>query len=176
MRIFRRLLALLLVFAILIPLFSETIFSQENKATFQNTKKVEYEKVNPDSGYRYILKRFQEKLKLAFLFSASDKERFYEELVARRLAELKYIVEKNDRFRHEIASKRYFTTAGQLTEYILKNKNLESKKQDVENLLSSHLPVIDDLEKRFNDTTAEWRFIKHDADYLRIYIGKLQDK
>lgn len=149
----------------------------EQESTFSTqVPEIKYEQINPDLGSKYILKRLREKIRGIFSFSASSKEKFYRELANRRLAELKYVVEKKDLNHHEVASKRYFTTVGQLTEYILSNKSLERRKEEVANLLSSHLLVVEDLQKYFRDTTAEWRFIKHDADYLRIYIGKLQGK
>lgn len=139
--------------------------------------KVDYEKINPSDGFGYAKKRLKDKIKLfLFSFSPAKKLELYKEILGDRLAELKYVVDKKDWSDHERTSIRYATTAGEITEFVLKNKSLENRTGEISDLLSSHLPVIMDLETNFNDTTAEWRFIKHDEDYLKIYISQLSGR
>lgn len=136
---------------------------------------VTYEKVNPNDGFSYIQKRFGEKIKLIILsFSANSKENFYKELANRRIAELKYIIDNKDVNNFEIATIRYSSTIGEWAEFII-NKKLEEKKKPAIEVLTSHLPVVEQLMTGFDGTTAEWRFVKQDADYIRIYTSKLQE-
>lgn len=90
-----------------------------------------------------------------------------------RLAELKHIVDKRDIANIQTSTQRYSATAGQLTEFVLQKKNLADKKAEARELLLSHLPVVEELKSAYNDTTAEWRFVEHDVDYLKIYISQL---
>lgn len=136
---------------------------------------VVYEKVNPNDGFSYLTKRFGEKIKLIlFSVSANSKENFYKELVNRRLAELKFIIDNKDVNNFEIATIRYSTTVGEWTEHILAKK-LDDKKKPAIEVLSTHTPVVEQLMQGFDGTTAEWRFVKQDADYIKIYSAKLEE-
>ena len=136
--------------------------------------KITDEKVNPSNGFAYLQKRLGEKIKLSFLsLFAGKKENFYEEMVNRRLAELKYVIEKPDMNNFEHATTRYSTTVGYWVEYIEKKK-LNDQKQPAADMLLSHIPVMEQLMAKYDPTTAEWRFIKHDLDYLNIYISKMK--
>ena len=139
-------------------------------------RNVEQEKVNPLDGFEYLLKRLGEKVKLIFLsLSPSQKSAYYRELLARRLAELKFLIEKPEMAYFKTATIRYSTTAGMLTEYVLKNKDLVEERKKVVELLSSHLPVVEKLREVYDYDTAEWRFVKQDADYLQLYLAQLKD-
>lgn len=157
----------------------DTSFAQETSnlasTTMVSATEVLYEEVNPDGGFSFLQKRLGEKIKLFFLsFSANGKAEFYKELVNRRLAELKYVIEKEDKNNFEIATIRYSTTVGEWTEHILA-KNLIDKKRGAVEVMTSHLPVVEKLMTTYDGTTAEWRFVKQDFDYLNIYISKLKD-
>lgn len=136
---------------------------------------VAYEKTNANSGFGYVTKRLGEKVKLFFLsFSAEGKESYYTELAGRRLAELKYVIEKEDKNNFEIATIRYSSTVGEWIEFILDEK-LDERKEPAAGILTKHLPVVEKLMTKYDGTTAEWRFVKQDFDYLNIYISKLQN-
>lgn len=140
-----------------------------------NAMEVAYEKINPNGGFGYVTKRLGEKVKLFFLsFSRENKEGYYAELAGRRLAELKYVIEKEDLNNFEIATIRYSSTVGEWTEFILDEK-LEERKRSAVEVMTKHLPVVEKLMTKYDGTTAEWRFVKQDADYLNIYISKLQN-
>src|SRR3989338_1869818 len=134
---------------------------------------VQKENTNPGDGFGFIGKRIGEKFKL-FIYSPfpKAKENLYEDLVKRRLAELKYVIEKPDMANFEKATIRYSTTVGTWAEYIQKKK-LNDQKQSAVETLSSHLGVVEKLMTKYDPTTAEWRFVKHDFDFLNIYISKL---
>lgn len=136
---------------------------------------VAYDSVNPKDGFAFIWKRLGEKAKLVlFSFFPEKKADYYKKILDSRLAEMKYIVDNKDLNHIEKGSWRYSTIAGQYTEFILKKK-LANKKKDAVNLLTKHLVVVETFQEAFNPTTAEWRLVKQDADYLRIYISQLSD-
>lgn len=161
-------------------IFLVSSVSAENKAkdNIDAPKKemilVKYQSVNPSDGSKFLIKRFQEKIKLFTLFiSKTSKADYYQELVGIRLAELKYVIDNKDMARFENTTKRYYTTAGQLTEFIMK-KNLVDRKEKARELFESHIPVLESLRDTFKDTTAEWRFVHDDINYLKIYTERLK--
>ena len=162
----------LICLLLVISIFSPSTFAQEqNSPPPSAAKTISYENINPKDGYQYSLKRLKEKLTLVILtFSAKSKYNYYNELLKTRLAELKYVVDKKDISNIETTSQRYSQTAGELVDFVLKNK-LETEK--VKENLASQKKVVEELALAFNDTTAEWRFIKHTLDYIDIYISQL---
>ncbi len=136
---------------------------------------IEYVKINPDNGIFYKFKRLKERVWLDILsVSPNSKINYYQKLLDHRLAELKYITDKKDTTHIQKASQRYSTFAGQLAEYIL-DKNLDAKKQETKEFLASHLPVVEKMKQAYDPTTAQWRFVEYDVDYLEIYISQLED-
>lgn len=139
----------------------------------QDVQDIPYESINPKDGYRYVFKRLNEKITMVVLsFNPDKKADYYQKLIEVRLRELKYVVDKKDIANIQTVNQRYFTTAGQATEHIKKN-NLLQHKGKLKNLFSQHLAVLAKLKQSFNDTTAEWRFLEHNVDYLKIYSAQL---
>ena len=134
---------------------------------------VQKENTNPGDGFGFIGKRIGEKFKL-FLYSPLPKRKkdALEKLATTRLTELKYVIEQKDMANFENTTTRYSTTIGEWVEYINKKK-LTDQKQHAKEVLNSHVPVIEMLMTKYDPTTAEWRFVKHDLDYLSIYISQL---
>lgn len=140
-----------------------------------DTMVVTYEKANPSDGFIYFRKRFGEKLMLFFLsFSAERKERYYSELTNRRLAELKFVIDNGDMYNFEKVTTRYSSTVGMWVDFII-NKRFTDRKEPAVAVLTGHIPQVEQLMAKYDPTTAEWRFVKHDVDYLKIYISKLQE-
>lgn len=136
---------------------------------------VAYDSVNPKDGFKFILKRLGEKVRLGILsLSPGRKADYYKKVLDSRLAEMKYIVDNKDLNFIEKSSWRYSTIAGQYTEFVLK-KDLIDKKKEAVDLLAEHLAVVERFQEAFDPTTAEWRLVKQDADYLKIYISQLSD-
>ena len=133
---------------------------------------VPYEKVNPSGGGDYIIKRLKEKLGLFFSFSTDSKVNFLRKQLATRLAELKYTIDKKEMSFFEKATQRYFTTAGDTTN-LLKGKNKNEEFKPFSELLESHVPVLTKLRDMFQPTTAEWRFVEDDINYIRGYAKEL---
>ena len=159
------LLAIIIVFTLLLlpAIVTQTVNAQQSD--------IKYEDVNPQSGFKYSFKRLQEKIMLLFAFSETSKLDVYQNLLNRRLSELKFVVDKKDISNIQTVSQRYAQTAGEVTEFIQNTSS--SNKQSTKKLLESHLLIIKQFQNNFDNTTAEWRFLKHDEDYLRIYISNL---
>ncbi len=131
------------------------------------------ESVNPGSDYNFILKRLKEKLILMFLsVSVNKKANYYMKLVDVRLAELKYVVSNKDIANIQTSSQRYFSTAGQLEQYLLKN-NLSNIKGLAKDLFTSHRSKLEALRDSYPYDTSEYRFIQDDINYLKSYISDL---
>jgi hypothetical protein len=136
---------------------------------------IKYESVNMKDGSRYLIKRLKEKAVLFLLsFNSEKKVNYYEKLLNVRLAELKYIVDNKDIANIQVASQRYFTTAGQLTNLLISKSASFSQKEKVRNLFSEHIKIIEDLKKTYSETTAEWRLLRDDANYLIDYSTSLK--
>lgn len=147
----------------------------EERPPRQQPIQIEYEKVNPSDGFNYGLKRFKEKLYLIFLFYSKDQKiGYYSELTARRLAELKYVVENKDMANFENATTRYFVIVGQFTEFLTKNGSAGQRSRAIKSL-SPHIFVLEGLRDTFEgQEKAEWRFIQDDINYLTIYTDRLK--
>lgn len=148
--------------------FTSSIFAQVSTPSAS----INYESVNPKNGASYNIKRLKENINLfIFSFFPTREAGIYNDLTSKRLAKLKYVVDQKDGAYMEQTSIRYFTSAGQLTEYVL--SKTPERKEETKQLLSGQPVSIEQLEKSYDDTTAEWRFLKQDADNLKIYISKL---
>ncbi len=137
-----------------------------------STIDVPLESVNPTDGISYLLKRMNEKVNLFFAFSNESKVIYYRKLVNVRLSELKFIIEKKNMGYFEKSTQRYFTTAGQLTS-LLTSTNIKSEFASVREELSSHIPVLEKLRDNFDSSTAEWRFVEDDINYIKGYTSNL---
>jgi hypothetical protein len=166
MNIFKRLLLAIVLF-VPVLLAPSIAFGQNNEDPSANVK---YEKVNMKDGSRYLIKRLEEKTILFFLsFNSEKKINYYEKLLNVRLAELKYIVDNKDIANIQVASQRYFTTAGELTNFLVSKGASSSKKEEVKNLFSEHIKIIEIFKGTYDNTTAEWRLLRDDANYLIDY-------
>lgn len=135
---------------------------------------ITYESVNPPNGSPYLFKRIREKISIFFAFSNKSKVQVYKKLVNVRLAELKYVIEKKEMGYFEQTTKRYFTTVGQLTEFLILSR-LEDEFIPVKDELLSHLPVLIKLRDTYDSSTAEWRFVEDDVNYVKGYINDLSE-
>ena len=132
---------------------------------------ITYEKVNPGS-ISYTFKRLKEKtLLLIFSPVPSRKTKIYESLLGARLGELKKVVDEKNKGLIEKAAQRYWSTAGEYTDHILSNDT--NRKEEAKNLLEYHRLLVESFLPNFDGTTAEWRFVKHDLDYLDLNLQKL---
>ena len=137
------------------------------------TQNISYEKVNPGS-FSYSIKRLKEKTLLLLLSPLpSKKTKIHEDILKARLSELKKVVDEKNIAHIEKSSQRYSAAAGEYADYVLaKNK---SKKDEVKKRLEEHKKYIEEFLLHFDGTTAEWRFIKHDLDYLDLNLQKMNE-
>lgn len=150
-------------------LFSGLVFANVEESA------VQYEKVNPEDGFTYGVKRFQEKILLQLYFFSSEKKmNYYSKLVERRLAELKFTIENKNMGNFEDATTRYSSTVGEYVNFILSIDILKNNKKGVENTLLAHIPVLEKLRDSYDPTTAEWRFVEDDINFNKIYINLLK--
>lgn len=129
--------------------------------------------VYPDDGFKFKLKRLKEKIVMIIKFSESSKVDYQQQLLGRRLSELKHIVINDNRAYIETTSQRYEATAGQLTESIIAN-NLDDKKDFTSRLFASHSEALNELKENYSFETAEYRFVMNDINSLKIYSNSLR--
>ncbi|MBI4058752.1 hypothetical protein HY404_00775 [Candidatus Microgenomates bacterium] len=133
---------------------------------------ISYETVNPDNGTQYILKRLKEKIALFFAFSSDQKFKQLKKETDVRMAELKYIIDNKQMGFFEKATQRYFTTAGKLTDLAVSNK-ISGKYQELKEDLGKHILLLNALRDTYHPTTAEWRFVEDDVNYVKQDIERL---
>lgn len=142
------------------------------QARAEELKEISYERTNPGS-FSYSIKRFREKT-LLFLLSPvpSKKTKVHKLVLNSRLAELNKVVDEKNIAHIEKSSQRYSATVGEYTDRVL-SKAVNSK-EEAEKLLGEHRTHVESFLVNFDSTTAEWRFIKHDLDYLDLNLQKLK--
>ena len=139
----------------------------------QEVSEIKYESISPKNGFEYSFKRLREKITLFWLSrDPLRKANYYSELLDRRLAELKQVVDEKDIENIQTVSQRYSATAGELTN-LINQKSLGEIKPSVLNKFSQHVFLLEGLQKSYVFDTAQWMFIKHDIDYLKIYSSQL---
>lgn len=162
---------ILLLVSLLVSYTASMVRAEQLLSDNAQIIQIAYEPINPGDGFKFSFKRLREKVMLALVsFSSQSKYNYQKDLLNKRLAELKYVVDNKDIANIQTTSQRYSATAGQITELVINN---DLDKRDIRNIFSSQLQVLKDIQKQFNDTTAEWRFIEHDIDYIKSYISQL---
>ncbi|MCL5784812.1 MAG: hypothetical protein M1142_05695 [Patescibacteria group bacterium] len=133
------------------------------------------QQVGPDAGPLFQLKRVQEKVFLKTKLSASSQVDYMSNLLETRLGELQNAV-NNQNYGYVLPSSlRYFTLAGQITDLIVAN-NLTSQTETIRNQFLSHRKILDQLYVIYpkNTDNWEWKYIKDDYNYLKLYLDKLE--
>lgn len=139
----------------------------------QDASEIKYESISPKNGFEYSFKRLREKITLFWLSrDPLRKANYYSELLDKRLAELKQVVDEKDIENIQTVSQRYSATAGELTN-LINQKSLGEVKPSVLNKFSQHVFLLESFQKSYVFDTAQWMFIKHDIDYLKIYSSQL---
>lgn len=163
---------IIIFFLTLIP---TVVFAQSESSSAADIKVIDiaYEKTNPDNTFNYLLKRFQEKFYLWFSFWSLDrKSKIYTDLTNKRLAELKYVIEKNKMGVFEKTTQRYYSVVGEYVDF-LKKSNKVKDYSEVKQQLRLQILVLEELQKAYNPATAEWRFVQDDINYVKGYIESL---
>ncbi len=133
------------------------------------------EKVNPGDDYKYIIKRFKEKISLTFLSIVPGRKIiFLSKLVDVRLSELNYVIAKTALLNFQPANPRYSFTAANAPELIL----VEGSKEDRQKLIEkfkNQIPVLNKLQEPYVPDNSEWRFLQDDINSLDSYVSKLSE-
>ncbi len=138
-----------------------------------NSEFARVESINPDSPAFYKVKRLKEKIGLFLRFSSDSKVDYYIELSSRRLAELKYLAEKEDTAYIEKASQRYEATIGEMVE-LISSDSISKRKEETLSLLSEQRSIVESLTKNYEFNNAQWRFVMNGANSIDLYKGILQ--
>lgn len=130
--------------------------------------------VGPDNALFYPLKRYQEKNFLKLKSNPPEKANYYLTLLDNRLEELQNMV-NNKKYGFVLpASSRFFTTAGELTDYINQN-NLDDYRNLVKEKFASDSIILTSLVNTYpKDQNEEWKYIVDSDNYLILYTDKLQ--
>ncbi|MDO8619156.1 MAG: DUF5667 domain-containing protein [Candidatus Daviesbacteria bacterium] len=118
--------------------------------------------------------RILERITLFFKFSSDSSEQYQQELVEKRLAELKYIVDNNKGDQIEDMTSRYSTYLGRMTEYVISHKMI-NKKDELIQLYNRHIQVLEDLIKNFEVNSGLWMLMEHDINANKIYQQQMKD-
>lgn len=132
------------------------------------------QKADPNSPF-FTLKRIQEKVYLKLKQDPEARADYMVFLLNNRLYELDAVV-KNKNYGYVLpAASRYSTLAGQITDLVIMN-NMKDKVSSLKQTFEDHLQVLNDLyiiyPKNIPDN-EEWKYIKDDYNYLKIYLDKL---
>ncbi len=140
----------------------------------QANNQIPYESVNPDSPIRYTIKRIFEKLeeKEIDIFSANQKVKFMAKLATRRLAEFKYVVDKDKLSYIETSSSRYITQLGLISEELDKNRFDASY---VASNLETHVKILEGIKDKFPAQSAQWLLVQQALDTSKSVFSKAND-
>lgn len=135
------------------------------------------QKANPSNPPLFAFKRVQEKVYLKLKSNPEQKLDYMLYLLNNRLYELEAVV-KNKNYDFVLpSSSRYSTLAGEITELIIIS-NLKNMVNPIKQIFEEHSKVLNDLyviyPKNISDN-VEWKYIKDDYNYLKIYLDKLSD-
>lgn len=114
----------------------------------------------PPGYFLYNFERIIEKVQVNFYISPDSKVDFYKNLLQKRLAELKYVVDHGYLDEVEKSSQRVSYQVGILSDYI-KNKNLNSKKDSIHKLYQESKVVLEKLRDKYQANTSFWMLIQH---------------
>lgn len=145
---------------------SQTIFATSD---FNISKQT----INPGSIY-YPLKRLIEKILVNFQIDPKSKASFYENLVQTRLAELKYVAEKNYLDQVERSSQRVSYQVGILTDYLIAQE-LDDKKGQIVNLYGQDKVILEQLRDKYPANSSFWMLIQHVINSINLNLEKFEN-
>lgn len=128
-------------------------------------------KITPESFY-YPLKRLTEKLIVNFYINPESKADFYSNLVQTRLAELKYIVDKDYLDQVERSTQRLSYQVGILTDYSV-SKKLDHKRQEIKDLFKKDQAILEQLRDKYPANSSFWMLIQHSFNSIDLNLQKL---
>ncbi|MDO8639245.1 MAG: DUF5667 domain-containing protein [Candidatus Daviesbacteria bacterium] len=122
--------------------------------------------VQPGMTY-YPVKRLFENLMEKFQFTHENKEKYYRDLLQKRLAELKYVVDKDYLDQVEKSTQRVSYQVGTLTDYVVGNK-LNNEKQSLVNLYKEDKIILEKLRDKYPFNSSYWMLVQHIINSIDI--------
>lgn len=153
--------ALIFYFLIVNSFFVSKVLANENQEVV-----IHYPAIDSNSEI-YPIKRLWEKAFYYLQFSQKAKVNYHEGLLKERLAELKYVAEKNLLSQIETSSNRFAYQAG-ITINQLKNLNDKNKLGKILNDFNSYSKILANLRDLYTADSSYWRLIQQDIDTLNI--------
>ena len=120
----------------------------------------------------YPVKRLGEKIFEKFQFTSESKEKYYEELVKKRMAELKYVVDKDLLDQIEKSSQRLSYQIGILTDYVTSQK-MDNKKGKIIEMYNQYKILLEQLRDQYPANTSFWMLVQHVINSIDINLQKL---
>ena len=119
----------------------------------------------------YPVKRLFENLMEKFQFTNENKEKYYEDLLQKRLAELKYVVDKDYLDQVEKSTQRVSYQVGTLTDYVV-GKKLNNKKQSLVDLYKEDKIILEKLRDKYPANSSFWMLVQHIINSIDINLQK----
>lgn len=130
--------------------------------------------INPDKYLFYSIKRAIEKGILFIKFSKDSKVNYYTDLMSKRLAELKYVVENELGSEVEKSTQRLSYQVGILSDYIAANKELEQKAKPTVDLLTKYKQLLQELRDYYPANSPFRMLVQHTINSIDLNIEKLK--
>lgn len=128
----------------------------------------------PNTNHIARLEKFEEKLILNLKFDRSRKADYYQFLLEKRLAELKFAATNKDQLDYvEETASRYTTYLGYLSDFIIQNK-MTNRKDELLQTFSEHTQIIEELQKNYQFDSGWWLAIQHDINTLKIFSDQIK--
>lgn len=131
--------------------------------------------IGPEFGPLFTLKRAQEQAFLKLQSTPESKLEYMSSILNSRLEELSNIVNNREYSYVLTATRKYFTLAGQITEFAAAN-NLTNQVEGLKSQFLDHQKVLDRLYVIYPKNlpeNEEWKYIKDDYNYLTLYLEQL---
>lgn len=131
--------------------------------------------ITPDKYLLYSFKRLMEKGIVFTKFSKDAKANYYTDLMTKRIAELKYVVENELGSEVERSTQRLSYQIGTLSDYITSNKQeLDKKRQPLKELLIKYKELLANLRDHYPANSSFWMLVQHNINSIDLNLEKLK--
>jgi len=143
-------------------------YSPPNISYAQEASTITYEKTNPDSQFRYKIKRLGEKITLfrLNLLNKSGVVEFRIELLERRVNEVVYLTDNKEVHYLETSTSRYTTEVGLLFEELGNSPNSTDM---LKNTLAKHIKIFEVARDKFPAQTSNWILLQQLVDVANVH-------
>lgn len=148
-------------------LFPKSLFAEEVIQESSPTSQIKVDHV------ANVMDRLKEKITLFFKFSITDKILYQQQLVEKRLAELKYVINDGQGDMIEEVSSRYAAYVGKFSEEVI-SKGTAADREKILTMYSSHSVMLETLRDHFPANSGFWLLLQHDINTIQIYTEKIK--